>query len=1073
MKLSLQSRCQARKVLKVVYAPLVLSLFLPGTGWAKILEKESLRTEVRKAAKWENVTGTIKDSNGDPVAGVTVKIKGTNTGTVTDVNGVFRINLPTGNETLVISFIGFNTQEIAVAGRTQLNIALAESTSMLDEVIFTGYGEKKRSEIVGSVATITGEELMDIPSSNIAGAMRNRIAGVGVNTQGGGRPGAPITLNIRNATTSPAPIPLITAEPLYIIDGITVEREAFDNLDASMIENISILKDASAAIYGASGAKGVMLVTTKRGKQGKPSITYNGYVGVSDATRTPDMLSGYEHALLVNATNRVNNGPASNFFSPEDLEYIRGLNYESWYDQLWKPATTQRHNVGISGGSDKVTFFAGGSYQNENANFEGFTFDKYTFRSGITATILPGLKADIAFNVDQSIRGAQNNDANTNGAGIFSSLITTPEWVPLSIDGMLVNYNGSNPLGLLRSGYYENTKSRGYRINASLSYQPEFIKGLTARLQLSQGGNNANSRSYRPPYDLYNFVRMGNNGELFSNELQQQPIGDPTFAATTVQNARVNPTLSEANSYQGFFTLQYGRTFGLHSLDLTVGGEQSESNNESLGFFWNNQLIPGGEEWWAFDSNTLTRGNILRGEGSKRSFFGRFSYDIDKKYLLEGVARLDASSNFATGNRWGLSPSLGFGWIVSKEDFFKNNISFINFLKFKVNYGITGDDRVGSRFWQERYTIDTSNGYLYGTNNGNSLNPSVVPNLNITWEKKRTFNAGVEMSLLNNKIDIGMEFFQNYGYDVFDQGGNNLYPLYAGIIAPVINYREVYNWGSEFTIGYKGKIANEINFNANMNFSYGNSVVDRTIYAPGDFLITNLADGLATAFGTDPRVWNSGNLGLKNIGMFRTQDQVDAFMAENPNYRLYNQIPQPGWLYYEDTNEDGVINDLDLAPMYKRTNPAFASGINLGMSYKAFNLSTNIFAQFGGKVFYDSSARERPSATRNVITIWEDRWTPENPMEGKLPRFDDPSLNINSNFWAVDATTIRINNMTFSYRVPEKVASRLGLGSARLLATGNNLWTIVNPLPYKDPYIASAYNYPIMRTISLGLSVTL
>lgn len=1015
--------------------------------------------------KLVNVTGKVVDQDGKPVPGATVLVKGTKSGVKTDENGVFRLNMPAGNEVIIVSYVGYKVQEVDVSGRTDVTVQL-ESTAAIDEVVVTGYGTKKRSEIVGSIATITGEELMDIPASNIAGAMRNRIAGVGV-SQVSGRPGSGITLNVRNASTSQTASQFgVRADPLYIIDGIVVEKDAFDNIDASMVENISILKDAAAAIYGAAGAKGVVLVTTKRGKIGKPSISYNGYMGISDAARTPEMLSAYEHAELMNQTNSVNNASAGTFFSEEDLEYLKGLKLKSWFDEMWQASLTQRHNLSISGGSERVTFFAGGSYQNENANYAGMKFDKYSFRSGLTANIGKGLRADINFNVDHTLRFAQHNLSESD-AGFFESIIRVPQWVPIRINDMLVNYdNSGNPLATLESGYYNNNKSRGYRINSSLTYQPEFLKGFTARFQISQGGTNFNSRQYIPPFEVYDFERIGNNNELFTDQL----IGP--YAVTTPSNARITPSLGEASSYQGFLTLQYGRTLGLHTFDVITGGEQSESNNESLSVYWMNQMIPGGEEWWAFDNNTLTRGNFGRGETSKRSFFGRFSYDFDKKYLVEGVARLDASSNFALGNRWGWSPSIGLGWVVSREDFFADNISFINFLKLKFNYGITGDDRVDARLWQERFTIDTSNGYLFGENNGNGLNPSVIPNPNITWEKKRTMNFGMEMSLLNNALDIGVEFFQNHAYDVFDRGGNDLLPLYVGLMAPVVNYQERYNWGSEFTIGYKTKIANVVNFSGSMNFGYGNSIITRAIYAPGDLLEPNIEDGLAHAFGTDPRKYNTSNYGLNYVDMFRTQEQVDAFMSENPNYRIYNSIPQPGWMQFEDSNGDGVISDYDLEPMFENTNPIFATGLTLGFGYKSFNLSTNINARIGGKVSYDGRARIEPEMTRNVLSIWKDRWTPDNP-DGMLPRFDDPALTRNSTFWVVDGTMVRINNMTFSYRVPDALASRAGLSNARLLLTGNNLWTLVNPLKYKDPYTSSAYDYPVLRTISLGLSVNL
>lgn len=1027
-------------------------------------------------AQQRQITGKVVDQkDGLPVPGVTVGIRGKTNNVLTNDKGDFSLVADPAVDALVFSYVGYIRQTIPLAGKTTLTVRFAEESQNLDNeaVVVIGYGTKKRSEILGSVATISGAEIQDIPAPNLAGALRNRIAGVGVG-QSSGRPGGPITLNIRNATVSETATQYgVSAEPLYIVDGITVTREAFDNIDASMVENLSFLKDASAAIYGASGAKGVVLVTTKKGKIGKPSITYNGYMGIADAAKTPEMLSAYEHALLLNDTYRTQSSPLSSFFLPADLDYIKGLDYKSWYDEVWQASTTQRHNIGISGGTEKITFFAGGSYQSENANYAGMNFDKYSFRSGVVASIANGLKADVNFNVDWNIQKAKHNLTETDN-GFFERIISIPKWVPISIDGQNVNYNNLvNPKAILESGYYDNRKSKGYRINASLSYQPVFLKGFTARFQVSQGSNAANSRQYQPPYATYNFIRTGNNQELFTNQpLVNSSTGLSTFEARTALGASVTPSVSELNSYQGFVTLQYAKKIEKHAFDLLVGGEQSESNGETVSVRYTNQLIPKGEEYWAFDATTLTRQNFAKTAASKRSFFGRFNYDFDKKYLLEVVTRLDASSNFALGNRWGVSPSVGLGWVVTQEKFFKDSefLKFVNFLKLKVNYGITGDDRVSERLWQSRYIIDVTNGYLYGNSNQNSLNPGPIANPDITWEKKRTLNIGLETSLFDNKLDFSVEVFKNFNYDAFDRGANQLYPLYAGFLAPVINYRETYNWGSEFSIGYKAKLTSDLNLGIGMNFGYGNSVTDRVIYSPGN-LINNVAPDWPISFGLDPRKWNSGNIGLKNIGMFRTQAEVDSWMAKYPNYRLYNLVPQAGWLYYEDINQDGVINDNDMQPMYNNTNSIFSTGISLNLSYKAFSLSTNINARFGGKVFYDARARIAPSATRNVLTLWDDRWTIDNPMEGKFPRFDDPSLTRNSDFWAVDGTMVRINNMTLSYKAPAKLMSKLGLGGARVMLTGNNLWTIINPLPYKDPYTSNAYDYPILRTISLGLNV--
>src|SRR5690606_2761895 len=515
--------------------------------------------ELRKIEKFVNITGKVIDQDGNPIMGATVLVKGTKSGVQTDKDGMFRINLPEGNTSLVVSFVGYKVQEVNVGGMTRITITL-ESTDAIEEVIVTGYGTQKRSEIVGSVATITGEELMDIPAPNIAGALRNQIAGVGV-SEASGRPGARISLNIRGASMSEQGAGIgATTEPLYIVDGITVSSDVFDALDPSMVEDITFLKDAAAAIYGAAGAKGVVLVTTKRGKQGKPSISYNGYLGVTDAARRPDFLSSYELAEFLNEGYQMANESSGRFFSQADLEYLRGLDVDSWYDQLWRKAVMQRHNLSISGGGENTTCFVGGRFQNQNANYAGMKEDKYTLRSGLTTTIVEGLKADIAFNVDQNIRESKNQIGNETDASFYEDIVSTPDWFPMYIGEypVYLGSNRSNLLAALNSGYLETRKSQGYSINANLTWEPRFFKGFSARVQMSQRGGNENTNTYRPPYRLYEFERMGNNDAFFSTTMINT---DEETWGVNKANSVTQPTLAQNRGYQGFVTLSYNNTF--------------------------------------------------------------------------------------------------------------------------------------------------------------------------------------------------------------------------------------------------------------------------------------------------------------------------------------------------------------------------------------------------------------------------------------------------------------------------------------------------------------------------------
>lgn len=1019
-------------------------------------------------AQQRQITGKVVDKkDGQPIPGVTVGIRGKTNNVSTNDKGEFALVADPATDALVFSFIGYMRQVVPLAGKNTLTINLAEDNASLDDVVVVGYGVKKRSEILGSVANIKAEEIQDLPVPNIAAALRNRLPGVGVNTVSG-KPGSSITLNIRNSTASEqSQLYGVTSEPLYVIDGITVTRDEFDNIDLSMVEDISFLKDASAAIYGASGAKGVVLVTTKRGKAGKPKISYTGYVGLQDNTSDVKMLSAYEHATLLNDANKIKNAATSSLFSDADLEVLKNNPNKSWFDELWKVATTNRHNINISGGSETITFFAGGNYYNETGNYGGITYNKYAFRSGMNAKILPGLTADVTLNTDFN---KKNSDTYKNGGendqAFFQQLITTPMWVPIQIDGKPVNYNNNtNPLAVINSGNNIYSKSQGLNINAALNYSPAFIKGLTASLRFGKNNRSGSSGQYVPPYTTYNFRMTGQNGLLYTNE------STATITAVGLANTLLLKGNDTGSSYQAIGSLSYGRQFGKHSVSALAAFDQSENDSESLSVYWRNQVLPNVKEYWGFDQSTFTMQENTFGEAVQRSFISRFNYDFDKKYLLEVIGRFDASSNFAPGNRWGLFPSVGLGWVISQENFFKENVKFVNNLKVRANYGLVGESRVDARLWQSRYKVDP-NGYSYNEVLYGGLNPSILPNPDITWEKARTMNLGLDATLFDNKLNITYEFYHRYSYDMFDKGNNENFPMYAGFEAPIVNYQQRTAWGHEISIGYRTKFGKDWGLSTDVMFGFGNSRIDRMFYNQFQLWDITYPD-LKYQFGTDPRIYNSSNYGLISQGMLRTQADVDALLNKYPTYTINGSVPQVGWLYYEDINGDGKITEKDQTIMYKNLN-SFGIGFNVGLTYKSFSLNTNFVTRFGGKAFFDTKSKAPASTTVNVPAYWKDHWTPEN-TSAEFPRFDDPSIAAgwNSTFWARSGTMIRINNMTLTYKMPKSLVSRLGISDSRFVLTGNNLWTIVNPLDYKDPYSSTIYDYPTLRTISVGINVSL
>lgn len=1024
-------------------------------------------------AQVKRITGKVTDpKSGQPLPGVTVTVQGKKTAVSTNMDGIYNIQADPANDVLVFSIVGYRRQEVKLEGKATADMVMQEDQAKLDEVVVVGYGTKKRADVIGAVATIKGSEIADIPAPDIAGALRNRIAGVGVSVPSG-RPGATITLNIRDAqVSSSSALYGVTTEPLYVIDGVISTTDQFNAIDPSLVEDLTVLKDASAAIYGASGSKGVILITTKRGKIGKPKITYNGYVGVSDAAFVPKMLSAYDQAKLINE-NLDQQGFAanSNYFSAADLNYLKTNPYKSWYDQLWQAAVMQRHNMQLSGGSEKITFFVGGSYQKENGNYAGMTNTKYGFRSGLTATFNESLKADISFNVNYNNKFSQNSTADDRDQTFFQSIITTPQWVPIEINGLPVNFGGNNPnpLASIRSGYYSKNAVTDYTVNAALNYTPKAVPGLNLRFQIAQNGNSNHGTIYKPAFKQYNFAMTGNNNALYRDSVTS--VIDKVAAT----GATYEPSQGYNSRYQANITASYARSFGKHSINVLVGGEQSQSFGEDLDVYWTNQVIPGRDEVWAFDSSQMTFKSNTKTESIKQSFFGRLSYDFSKKYLIDAVGRFDASTNFATGNVWGFFPNVGGAWILSEENFFKEakKLNFISFLKVKANFGLTGDDRIQSRLWQASYTVDPANtGYVYNNNNAPSTNPNIIPNPDITWEKKRTLNIGLETSLLNGKFTFGFDYFHDYVYDQFDKNNDSNFPMYAGFKAPVVNHENHHTYGSEFTFGYNAKFAKELAFSTSLMFGFSSSYVSQVYQNPFQYF-QNTPSDWQIAQGTNPKVYNSSNIGLLAKGILKTQADVDALLKKYPNYTIYKSIPEPGWLYYEDTNGDGHIDDYDMVPMFKNgTSPVINLGWNFGLDYKGISLRANVVSNFGGHVFFDSKSIIPPSTSLNVPAFWTDHWSRENP-NGRLPRYDDPSAKKNSTYWAKDGTMIRINNMTLAYTLPAKLLRSTGLSNVRLVLTGNNLWTIVNPLPYKDPYSSSIYDYPTIRTISAGLSVGL
>ncbi|MEY2902693.1 MAG: hypothetical protein RLY89_1799 [Bacteroidota bacterium] len=1026
---------------KKIYQLLVLLLLLIGVPFSLLAQEKTVKGKITDA------------TTGKPIQGVNVKVKNGTQNTVTMEDGGFTIKVPSSESVISISHVGYAIYEQKVGTAPVLGIALVQENNNLDEVIVVGYGTKKKSEVIGATATIKGEEIEDIPAANLGTTLKNRLPGVGVNVASG-KPGATTSINIRGSVTLGSQ--LGSSDPLYIIDGLTLTKTDFDNLDASLVESMTFLKDAAAAVYGAAGAKGVVLITTKKGKPGKAKISYTGSYGLSDIAKVSDVLSGYDHAVMLNDGYKLQNAAATSYFSQADLDSIQKMEY-NWKDAFWKPSSLTRHTLNVSGGTDKISFFAGGNYYRETGNLEELYIQKYGIRAGMNAKISSSVTANVAINADytENKRPTYKPDQTDLSDQTMRALLLTPKWVPVYMNDLPVYYNNVNPIwhmgALAKSGTYNKTKNQGLTLNVSIDYKPTFIPGLTARVQYGKTNRQGTGKEWYVPYNVYEFRRYGNNGLLFSDQLVQ---------TRRVSNTdRIYEAVEFQNSYQLMTSLNYARKIGKHDFSVLALAEQMEGEADNYSTFRDIAVIPNVDQFFAYPIAATTLGSASPSESGKLSYLTRVNYSYDSKYLLEFIGRYDGSANFPPDSRWGFFPAVGLGWKISEESFFRKNISFINTLKLRANAGLVGDDRI--RNYQYKSRFSPTSGILLGNALTNGLDNNLIPNPYITWEKAFTQNYGLDATFLKGKLSFSLEVWKRHTYDGLVAKTTAL-SFTAGAIAADENYAIYDGWGVEATVGYRGVINKDWGYSVDMNFGSSNNVLIQT-FQQASFTGT-YQDAIGRPFG---RV--DGYI-AKDI--LRTQEQVDAILAKNPNYTISGSKPRVGYLDYVDVNNDGKIDGSDVTKLRDRSSSKFGMGFNIGVTYKTFRLSTNIGLQVGGYVYYDAIAKTPPSTTQNAAAFWKDHWTPENP-NAKFPAFDAPLARETSTFWERPGTQMRVNNMTLSYGMPKNISEKLGIPELRAYITGTNLWNIINPFDYKDPSSSNFINYPTLRTFTFGLNVTL
>ncbi len=995
-------------------------------------------------AQQKPIKGTVVDATGEPLIGVNVSVKGTTIGTITDVDGKYSLEVP-AKGTLVFSFIGYKTAEIPIGSQSVVDQTLNEDTQNIDEVVVVGYGVQKKASLTGAVATLKGEELKASPTTNLTNGMVGRMPGV-IGFQRSDEPGGGgTTIRIRGTNS------LGSKDPLIVIDGVPGRAGGLDRINPNEIESISVLKDAAAAIYGSRAANGVVLVTTKRGKEGKPTITYTGNMGFASPTRLPEVCDAYEYSVLLNEIST--NAGGSPKYTAEDLELFRNGQdpcvhpNTNWYDEAIKNVSPiYRHDVSISGGSDKFKFYLNLAANGEDGIYKKSAnrYDQYSIRANIDAKINQYI--DLSYG---TISRMEIRHYPTYGAtDIFSALVRskpnqTGYW-PSGEPGPDIEY-GHNPvvMGTDATGK-DNQKDYYLQNTLKINIKIPGVEGLTLTGSGTYDKYFKNRHYFKTPYMLYSWD---------GNEEHKLSAGQKGPATPELTEERTDQTFWMANA-----VANYNRTFGDHTIGVTVGLEAEKRDQNFVKAFRKYFLSSSKEDMDLGGVSEMTNsGNSWK--EARLNYFGRVSYNYLERYLVEFVWRADGSYRFPTNKRYGFFPGVSAAWRVSEEGWWKENVRFIDYFKLRGSISQTGNDALVDtngnldRSIQYLNTYKFAGYYLYGNSYAPYLEPTRTPNPNITWEVGTTYNVGLDFKFLQNRLSWETDAFYHKRTNMLIYRNASL-PETSGITLPRENLGEMCNRGFESLISWQDR-AGKVNYNASINMTYAKNKILYWDEVPG---VPEYQQSTGHLANTD--------LYYVYDGVFKDQAEVDATKAKWSGAR-------PGDIKFKDVNGDGKIDADDRVRSKRNSEPKFVAGITLGANWNNFDFMMLFQGAVGGETYV---WRERAGEAGNFYKeTYENRWTPENPSSVH-PRI----FNRENEYWVSNRNTyylkntdyLRLKNLEIGYTFNLPGIQKAGISNLRIYANATNLFTI-DGVKVQDPEANdTGREYPQRRVVNFGATIT-
>jgi len=1023
-------------------------------------------------AQQKTITGKVTDESGAPVPGTTIIVKGTTTGIVSDMDGNYSLSVPATAKTLVFSFVGMKSQEVLVGTQTTITVKMLSESIGLEEVVAIGYGVQKKKLNTGATIQVKGEDIQKMSSISVLSSLQSQTPGVSI-VQSSGMPGEGYKVTVRGLGT------IGNSNPLYVIDGIA--GGDINTLNPSDIESVDVLKDAaSAAIYGARAANGVILVTTKRGKSGKMQVTYDGFYGVQNPYKEPPLLDAKQYMSILNEIN-FNEGLApynwATMIPTLDAKIQSGeWNGTNWLSEIRnKNASTQNHSVNILGGNDISKFSLGFSYSDQQGIYGSPVspdYKRYTARLNSEHILLKsnsGLDV-IKFGENLTYGYSEKQGigiGNIYGNDIHNMMVGTPLMPVYGADGTYfdkadkastgldqLSPDVANPIANMVYNRGSNL-SKNYNLNTSAYIEIQPVKDLVLKSTFGYKMSASSYRQYTPMYEL--------------STSSINPID------------KVNQSMGSGYSWTWENTLAYAFRLNDHSFNALIGQSlekwgMGENMNVTNGY----SLFTDFEHAWLDNTKGLTAGTTTIsgspwGSGGLESFFGRLSYNYKETYMATVVMRADGSSNFARGNRWGYFPSVSAGWVITNESFMESTKSWMDFLKLRGSWGQNGNASIDNFQYLATVAFDLTAAYSFGntkTSQSTGGYAEILPNENIKWETSETLDLGFDSRFLNSRLGLAFSWYDKKTIDWLVRA-----PVLGsyGTNAPYINGGDVDNKGIEIATNWNDRIG-KVTYGVNFNVAHNKNEVTRI--ANGEGIIHGdanvLSQGTTEMYRAQVGFPIGYFWGYKTAGVFQNQAQIDGTKA------FLQSKPQPGDLIFVDTNADGKIDTKDKVEIGD-PHPDITIGFSFNLGYKGFDLnvaSTGAFGQQIAKSYRSFADTKIQNYTTDIFGRWYGEGT-----SNKLPRLTSGS---NSNWQEIsdiyieNGDYVKIQNVTLGYDF-KKLFTKMPFGQARLYVTAQNLYTFTN-YSGQDPEVGYGGGqnwvsgvdlgfYPSPRTFLVGVNI--